>query len=73
MKFYRLKGPEMDTLPYWEFENQYNPSQPGRSYAHEGVKMLVSRKCAMLAGLHASGDLTVYQLISRGKRLFNAE
>ncbi|PVH69683.1 hypothetical protein DL98DRAFT_541416 [Cadophora sp. DSE1049] len=77
MKFYNLKGPEMDTLPHWEFENAncssrpklpsadniakiveedflvhkyclsfrayvncyLDPAHPGRSYAHDGVRM----------------------------------
>lgn len=72
MQFYRLKAAEMDTLPYWEFENKNYPSHPGRSYSHEGVLMLVSRKHAMLAGLHEKG-LREHELIRQGKELFNQE
>lgn len=72
MQFYRLKASEMDTLPYWEFENKNYPSHPGRSYSHEGVLMLVSRKHAMLAGLHEKG-LREHELLRQGKELFNQE
>lgn len=72
MKFYRLKAPEMDTLPHWEFENKNYPSHPGRSYSHEGVLMLVSRKHAMLAGLHEKG-LRENELLKQGKKLFDEE
>lgn len=72
MQFYRLKAAEMDTLPYWEFENKNYPSHPGRSYSHEGVLMLVSRKHAMLAGLHEKG-LREHELLRQGKELFNQE
>lgn len=72
MQFYRLKAAEMDTLPYWEFENKNYPSHPGRSYSHEGVLMLVSRKHAMLAGLHEKG-LREHELLRQGKELFDQE
>ncbi|KAK2613794.1 hypothetical protein N8I77_000678 [Diaporthe amygdali] len=72
MQFYRLKAAEMDTLPYWEFENNNYPSHPGRSYSHEGVLMLVSRKAAMLAGLHEKG-LREHELLRQGKELFDNE
>lgn len=62
MQFYRLKATEMDTLPHWEFENKNYPSHPGRSYSHEGVLMLVSRKHAMLAGLHEKGSASMSSL-----------
>ncbi|CAJ2512931.1 Uu.00g010500.m01.CDS01 [Anthostomella pinea] len=68
--YYRLTTEELNTLPYREFENEHNPAQPGRSYAHEGVKMLVSRKYATLAGLHDSG-LTERELLRRGGKLFD--
>lgn len=48
MSYYNLSQQEMGTLPHWEFRNDYNPLTPGRSYSHEGVKMLVARKHAML-------------------------
>ncbi|KAG8167169.1 hypothetical protein KVR01_002858 [Diaporthe batatas] len=72
MKFYRLKAAEMDTLPHWEFENKNYPSHPGRSYSHEGVLMLASRKHAMLAGLHERG-LREHELLKQGKKLFDEE
>lgn len=72
MQFYRLKAAEMDTLPYWEFENKNYPSHPGRSYSHQGVLMLVSRKHAMLAGLHEKG-LREHELLRKGKELFDHE
>lgn len=72
MKFYRLKGQEMDTLPYTNFENPHNDRTPGKSYPHEGVLELVSMKYAMLAGLHKS-DLNDEELLRRGKRLFDEE
>lgn len=72
MQFYRLKAAEMDTLPYWEFENKNYPSHPGRSYSHEGVLMLVSRKHAMLSGLHEKG-LREHELLRQGKELFDKE
>lgn len=72
MQFYRLKAAEMDTLPCWEFENKNYPLNPGRSYSHEGVLMLVSRKHAMLAGLHEKG-LREHELLRQGKELFNLE
>lgn len=59
----------MNTLPYWEFENEYKPSCPGRSYAHDGVKMLAYRKLAMLAGLHKQG-VNEEGLLRRGAKLF---
>ncbi|TVY15461.1 hypothetical protein LARI1_G008752 [Lachnellula arida] len=68
-KFYRLSAEEMATLPYWEFENEYNPSCPGRSYAHDGVKMQAYRKLAMLSGLHKQG-LSEAELLRRGAKLF---
>lgn len=72
MKFYRLKAAEMDTLPHWEFENKNYPSHPGRSYSHQGVLMLVSRKYAMLAGLHEKG-LREHELLKQGKKMFDEE
>lgn len=72
MQYYRLKAAEMDTLPHWEFENKNYPSHPGRSYSHEGVLMLVSRKHAMLAGLHEKG-LRDHELLKQGKELFEQE
>ncbi|KAI3402182.1 hypothetical protein diail_111 [Diaporthe ilicicola] len=72
VRFYRLKPAELDTLPYWEFENKNYPSHPGRSYSHEGVLMLVSRKAAMLAGLHEKG-LREHELLKQGKELFDDE
>lgn len=42
----------MDTLPHLEFVNEHNLKTPGRSYAHDGVKILTYRKLATLAGLH---------------------
>lgn len=72
MQFYRLKAAEMDTLPHWEFENKNYPTHPGRSYSHEGVLMLVSRKHAMLAGLHEKG-LREHELLRQGKELFDHE
>ena len=69
MKFYKLTKEEMGTLPYWEFKNDYNPAQPGHSYAHDGVKMLVYRKLGILAGLHKQG-LNEPELLRRGGKLF---
>ncbi|KAI1327590.1 hypothetical protein F5Y16DRAFT_188334 [Xylariaceae sp. FL0255] len=68
--FYSLTNEELDTLPYWEFENEYNPSYPGRSYPHEAVLMLVHRKFAILAGFHNSG-LSETGLLKKGKELFD--
>ncbi|TVY92526.1 hypothetical protein LAWI1_G005739 [Lachnellula willkommii] len=65
----RLNREEMDALPYWEFENEYSPSCPGRRYAHGGVKMLAYRKLAMLSGLHKQG-LSEAELLRRGAKLF---
>lgn len=58
----------MGTLPYWEFSNEYNPSQPGRSYTHDGVKSLVFRKHAMLAGLHHD-NFKEPELLKRSKKI----
>ncbi|KIK57501.1 hypothetical protein GYMLUDRAFT_75467 [Collybiopsis luxurians FD-317 M1] len=56
MKYFRLKAEEIDTLPYYEFPNQYNESRPGRSYSRDNLETLVSRKAAYLAGLDESID-----------------
>lgn len=62
----------MDTLPYWEFESKNYPECLGKSYFHQGARMLVSRKYAMLAGLHEKG-FSHDQLVKEGKKLFEAE
>lgn len=69
MKFYLLKKEEMNTLPYWEFPNDHNPNQPGRSYALDNVTRLVYRKFAILAGLHEQ-NLKEPELLKRGKAIF---
>lgn len=68
--FYRLTTEELDTLPYWEFENENNPAHPGRSYVLGNVKLLVYRKLATLAGLHKAG-VGEQELLRRGMRLFD--
>lgn len=72
IEFYLLNTDEMDTLPYWEFPKAYNPSQPGRSYTHDGVKSLVFRKNAMLDGLHHE-DLKEPELLKRGKDIWEEQ
>lgn len=62
----------MDTLPFWEFPNAYNPSQPGRSYTHDGVKSLVFRKHGMLDGSHHE-DLKGPELLKRGKDIWEEQ
>jgi hypothetical protein len=69
MRYYLLKKEEMDTLPYWEFPNEFNPNQPRRSYAHDGVKMVAYRKLAILAGLHKQ-DLKESELLKDGGEIF---
>lgn len=69
MKFYNLTGDEMDTLPYWGFENKNSPIHPGRSYALGGVQRVVYRKLATLTGLHEK-VLNENQLLKRGCILF---
>jgi hypothetical protein len=70
MNYYLLSKDEMGTLPHWEFKNEYNPLTPGRSYAHDGVKLLVARKHAMLWGVHEQ-NLKEEIMLKEGWRLFN--
>jgi hypothetical protein len=72
MKFYNLKDKEMATLPYWEFENQYNLAHPGHSYSHDGVKTLVYQSFAALAGMHKRG-LKEMAFLRCGRRLFDEQ
>ncbi|KUJ19353.1 uncharacterized protein LY89DRAFT_773675 [Mollisia scopiformis] len=69
MKFYNLTGEEMDTLPFWKFENINSLSHPGRSYVDNEVKRLAYRKLAMLVGFHKE-DMEENELLRQGYILF---
>ncbi|KAH9884576.1 hypothetical protein F4778DRAFT_555031 [Xylariomycetidae sp. FL2044] len=69
--YYRPTQEELDTLPHWEFENENNPSAPGRSYRHALVRQLVARKHAYLAGLHRTlPDVDEGRIFREGMDLF---
>ncbi|PMD53392.1 uncharacterized protein K444DRAFT_635422 [Hyaloscypha bicolor E] len=68
MNSFSVKEGELDTLPYQELPNQYNRSNPIRSYKREDVRVLACRKHAMLAGLHKHG-LSERELLRRGEIL----
>ncbi|KAI0023871.1 hypothetical protein F4780DRAFT_26902 [Xylariomycetidae sp. FL0641] len=70
-KYYGLKDEELDTLPYKEFPNDYNPRKPGRSYPHDAVCKLAYRKLARLAGVHEKGEPEA-ELLRQGQELFEA-
>lgn len=67
--FYNLSIEDLGTLPYCKFENKHNPPIPGRSYSHEGVKMLVARKHATLWGVHKE-NVKEEVMLKEGYRLF---
>lgn len=71
--FYRLTTDELDTVPYCEFVNDYNPRHTGRAYPHDAVKTLVCQKFGMLTGLHEQWSITSDTLIRQCKRLFEEE
>ena len=71
MKHFRLSSEEMSAIPYIEFENQYNPSTPGRSYNIRNVEQIAYRKAAMLVGVH-DRDIKDAEIIKQGKVLYEA-
>jgi hypothetical protein len=57
----------MGLLPYIEFENENNPSHPGRSYSEEAVKNLAYRKLATLNGKRKDSQID----LDAGRKLFD--
>ena len=56
MSYFRLKDYEIDTLPYVLFDDEHNPTTPGRSYNLGNLHTLVSRKFAFLNGIDEELD-----------------
>lgn len=69
MKFYNLKGKEMDPLPFCDIGVINSLSHPGRSYVDNEVKRLAYRKLAMLVGFHKE-DMEENELLRQGYILF---
>lgn len=70
MRFYNFKKEEIDTIPYEQFENDYNSKHPGSSYIHENIKMVTYWKLAWLAGWHKK-SIEEAELLRRGAELFD--
>lgn len=75
MSYFRLKDYEIDTLPYVLFDDEHNPTTPGRSYNLGNLHTLVSRKFAFLHGLDEKLDPRTreVELLKRGWSLFDEE
>ncbi|KAJ7460880.1 hypothetical protein B0H11DRAFT_2004918 [Mycena galericulata] len=70
MQHYRLKDVEIDTLPYFKFENEHRPGAPGKSYVVAELERLVYRKFATLNGIPQD---SLPHFLSEGRRLFEAD
>ncbi|KAK0463722.1 uncharacterized protein EV420DRAFT_1729064 [Desarmillaria tabescens] len=70
---FRFSDQEMGTLPYVTFENQNNPSRPGKSYNKLDLLRLAYRKEAALNGVEGALDgVPNDSMLKEGQRLFDA-
>lgn len=69
--YFCLKEPwELDPLPYWEFPNEHNGEQPGRSYRYLYLLRHVYRKFGYLNGIHEDPEKS---LLEEGKKFFDEQ